>query len=46
MKKKSSKQKKRREVRRSWLAGIGTFLLGLAAVSEVILKFVMWLSTK
>lgn len=36
MRKKSSKQKKRREVRRSWLAGIGTFLLGLAAVSEVI----------
>ncbi|MCR5725410.1 MAG: hypothetical protein K6G80_10030 [Treponema sp.] len=48
MKYKSSKRKKRRdhESRRSWLQSIGTFLAGLAALLEVILQFVMWLSAK
>lgn len=43
MKYKSSKQKKRRNNRRSWLASIGTFLIGLAAICEVTFKIVVYL---
>ena len=45
MKYKSSKRKKRRdhESRRSWLADIGTLLLGIAAICEIAFKIVVYL---
>ncbi len=44
MKYKSSKRKKPPRDGGSWLTGIGTLLLGIAAVSEVIFKIVVYLS--
>lgn len=46
MKRKSSKQKKRRKSRRSWLADIGVFLSGLAAACEVAFKVIVFLRRK
>lgn len=46
MKYKSSKRKKPRRKRGSWLQSVGTFLVGLAALLEVILQFAMWLSAR
>lgn len=43
MKRKSSKQKKRRNDRRSWLADVGKLLAGIAAVCEVVFKIVVYL---
>lgn len=44
MKYKSSKQKKRRKARRSWLADVGSILTGIAAVCEIVFKIVVYLS--
>lgn len=46
MKRKSSKRKKPRIKRGSWLADIGTLLLGIAAVCEVAFKAVVFLTKK
>ncbi len=43
MKRKSSKRKKPRCWRGSWLADIGTFLAGIAAVCEVAFKVAVFL---
>lgn len=44
MKYKSHKQKKPPKDGGSWLVGIGTMLLGIAAVCEVVFKIVVYLS--
>ena len=46
MKYKSSKRKKPRNGRGSWLQSVGMFLVGLAAFLEVILQFAIWLSAR
>lgn len=45
MKRKSRKRKKPMADIGSWLAGIGTVLLGIAAICEVIFKIVVYLSS-
>ena len=44
MKYKSHKRKKPPKDGGSWLVGIGTMLLGIAAVCEVVFKIVVYLS--
>ncbi|MEL3906597.1 MAG: hypothetical protein P1P65_06170 [Treponema sp.] len=43
MKRKSSKQKKPPKVGGSWLVGIGTLFVGIAAICEVVFKIVFFL---